>query len=340
MTDPLPPGAPRFREPPDDGTGTKLLAPAHAGPDATRYAFRSRLEIGRDDGARELLPGLLLVPDPTVSRSHCVLTQRADGRCFVRDVSRNGTRVDGRRLQPAVETEVYPGQVLAVSTAYEFVLVGTAPARRHEPSIGSTLPHSDRCIVTVLVADIRDYATLVASGMSEEVQRSVKRVFEALSAAVLDRGGTVKEYQGDALLAFWEGDAIGKQALRACGAALALDALAERLAGDPAVWAVGGFPLCMNWALATGMVLIDSFGARHHPAGLSMMGEPVVRAFRIERFAGAETGRIVACGATRQLAEPFYAFRDLGERLAKGFDKPDRVYALTGPGAELAPPPG
>jgi hypothetical protein len=41
---------------------------------------------------------MLLVGDSTVSFRHCVLTQHPTGRCTVRDVSRNGIRVDGRRL--------------------------------------------------------------------------------------------------------------------------------------------------------------------------------------------------------------------------------------------------
>ena len=45
-------------------------------------------------------PGLLLVRDPIVSFRHCVVSQTPEGHCFVRDVSRNGTRLDGRRLVP------------------------------------------------------------------------------------------------------------------------------------------------------------------------------------------------------------------------------------------------
>jgi len=142
-------------------------------------------------------------------------------------------------------------------------------------------------------------------------------------------GGTVKEYQGDAIFAFWEGSFSGTQAVAACHAALELDALARQLALDTSVWALVDFPLHMDWALATGPVVIDSFGGRH-PTGLSMIGEAVPLAFRLEKFADDQTGRIVACRTTRDMAAHAFVFRDLGERHAKGFDRPDHVYALEG----------
>jgi len=85
----------------------------------------------------------------------------------------------------------------------------------------------------------------------------------------------------------------------------------------------------LHWALSTGLVLIDSIG-QGATAGLSMMGEPVVRAFRMEKHAGGEAGRILAYQATREAAGAGFTFRDLGEVLAKGFDRPDRVHALAG----------
>jgi len=327
----------RYREPPPDGREVKHVALAPLLPEGHQYPFYGRLEIGRDEDARGEEPGLLLVPDPAVSRLHCVVTQLSDGRCFVRDVSRNGTRLEGRRLVPNVETEWRVGQGITIGN-HELVLLGRpAEVIIPEADLGtSTVAQTFRCIVTVLVGDIRDYTTLVRRALSEDLQRSVSRVFETLSAAVLSHGGAVKEYQGDAILAYWEGDSSGSQALRACRAALALDQTAQRIAGDRSIWAIDDFPLQMGWALSTGLVLIDSFGRgasggrRLQPTGLSMMGEPVVRAFRLEKLANAQTGRILTCNITRDLCEGSFEFRDLGTMTTKGFDHPDFVFALVG----------
>jgi adenylate cyclase len=320
---------PRMRYQPlaPDGRPAKYLV-AQPGAEPLRFKFHGHLEIGRDDPHREPEPGELLVADATVSRVHCVVTQRPDGACLLRDVSRNGTRLDGRRLVPNVETRWHVGQTITVGSAH-LKLMGTEPVDSQKPSAvgSSTVPRADRCIATVLVGDIQDYTSMVREALSEELQRSVRRVFEALTAGVVKHGGTVKEYQGDAILAFWEGDASGQQALAACRAVLALDELAMRLGADPSTWPVREHPLHMQWALATGLVLIDSFG-QSHPTGLSMMGEPVVRAFRIEKLANERTGRIVACKMTREIAGAAFEFRDLGEETAKGFDRPQRIFAL------------
>jgi len=121
----------------------------------------------------------------------------------------------------------------------------------------------------------------------------------------------------------------GSQAVKACRAALALDRLARRIGSDTEVWALPEFPLQIDWALATGPVLLDSFGGLQ-PTGLSLIGEPVVLAFRLEKFATDATGRVLACPVTRVMAGDAFTFRDLGEMQAKGFDRLDHVFALDG----------
>ena len=107
-------------------------------------------------------------------------------------------------------------------------------------------------------------------------------------------GGTLKEFQGDALFAFWEKGSDGCHACQACDAALRLKQLVGRLAADPAVWSVAGHPLEMDFALSTGMVTISGYGSEG-ALGLSMVGESVVLAYRIEKFANRSTGPIIVC---------------------------------------------
>ena len=298
-------------------------------PAEQRYVFYDQIEIGRHDEAAAPAPGVLLIPEPTVSRRHCVVRLAADGRCYARDVSRNGTRLDGRRMVPNLEVEIRPGQVLTIGAQVELVLEAPKDANvaAGAPPVTTTLGVSGTCIATVLVGDIRDYTVLVRRAPPAELQQSVNRVFEILNDAVTKHQGTVKEYQGDAVLAFWEGDFSGAQAVAACGAALALDRLAGAIAADASVWQLRDFPLRIDWALATGPVVLDSFGGAQ-PTGLSLVGEPVVLAFRLEKFATDTTGRILTCPVTRGMARERFVFRDLGLMHAKGFDEPDHVFAL------------
>lgn len=304
-----------------------FLVAAHGTPEEKWCPFYDRLDIGRDDGDPHQRPGVLLVEDATVSRSHCVLTCGPDGRCFVRDTSRNGTRLDGRRLVPNVEVELRSGQRLSIGEHGEFLVVFKRQENGVSESQAGTLAVPMRAIVTVLVGDIRDYTGLVRQAPQSELQQSVSRVFRILADAVTAQGGTVKEFQGDALVAFWEGTLAGEQAAAACRAAINVDALARQLASDRSVWAIESSPLRIDWALASGPVLIDSFGG-NQPAGLSMIGEAPILAFRLEKFANDDTGRILVCPATRAMACASFSFRDLGLMTAKGFDSPDHVFAL------------
>lgn len=296
--------------------------------DAERVPFSSVLEIGRDELGREAHPGLLLVSDPWVSHRHCIIERSADGRWYIRDVSRNGTRVAGRRLVPNVESEICPGETFSIgSHDFELDIQAAAAESVRQACACETDAAPTETIATVLVGDIRDYTVLVRRVSSTLLQRSVSRVFEILTSWIIERGGTIKEYPGDAVLAFWEGAPDGTQTSVACRAALELDRLARRVAADPTVWEVADFPLLMDWALATGPVLIHTFGGAR-PQGLSLVGEPVVLAFRLERLAGDDRGPILTCGRTRALAGTGFAFRDLGEVAPKGFDRRGHVYAL------------
>ena len=305
---------------------------AHAGTaDEVRCPFDDHIEVGRDDG-RPGDTGMLLIRDPAVSRRHCVVSRRPDGRCFIRDLSLNGTRLDGRRLVPNVEVEVHTGQKIAVAEGLDLMLEITAPhesaGATPEDVADGTLAASSLVVATLLVGDIREFTGLVRTVPPDILQPSVNRVFSRLTAAVEHLGGTVKEFQGDALVAFWEGTVLGRKVAEvACRAVLELDQIARTLAADQSVWQVDGHALELDWALATGPVMISAFGG-NQPAGLSMIGEPIVLAFRLEKFATAATGRILACPVTRRMADAAFEFRDLGQMMAKGFDKPDHVFAL------------
>ena len=184
-------------------------------------------------------------------------------------------------------------------------------------------------MVTVLVGDIRNYTTLVQHADPGSLQESVGRVFNGLEQTVVKLGGTLKEFQGDALFAFWEESSARNYAEQACSAALELHRHATEIADDGAIWSVAGFPLRIDWALASGPVTIAGYGG-DNALGLSMVGESVVLAFRIEKFADDATGAIIACPATRLMCADSFEFRDLGKKKAKGFEAPHRIYALVG----------
>jgi class 3 adenylate cyclase len=309
-----------------DASSNSLTSYQPAGPEGV-FLFFNRVEIGRFHEKRRL-PGMLLVNDQTVSSRHCVITQEPDGRCFVRDSSRNGTRVDGRRLTPNLQTELELGQVLSVGRDLKLRLDGMPPSLFDPEAFDSdTQGVAESNIVTVLVGDIRNYTNLVRMADPQQVQESVNRVFVRLETEVQSLGGTLKEFRGDALFAFWEKGSNGCHATDACRAALHLVKTVSRLAADPAVWGIAGFPLQIDFALATGLVTMSGYGS-DGILSLSMIGESVVLAFRIEKYANKKTGPIIVCPNTRQIADESFNFKNLGKHKPKGFDEEQDLFAL------------
>ena len=152
-------------------------------------------------------------------------------------------------------------------------------------------------------------------------------MFERLERVVVKLGGTLKEFQGDAIFAFWEAGSKENHAIAACRAALVLERLVGEMADDRSIWQVEGFPLHMDWALATGLVTISGYGSEG-ALGLSMIGETVVLAFRIEKFADESTGPIITCPITMKMASESFEFKDVGSKKAKGFQESHTLFSL------------
>ncbi len=292
------------------------------------FPFWERLTIGRLGEVTTPVPGVLYVADPTVSSTHCVITQDSGGRCFVRDMSRNGTRINHRRIVPGADTEMRIGQVLSVGQDHDFLLQGQVP-EPEEPEPRGTQDAGGPIEVTVLIGDIRNYTNLVLCTPPDALQASVTAVMQELGSLAGECDGTVKEFQGDSIVALWENDPSANCAVRACRAAFALDAVVPRLAWDPKIWRLPPELLRMDWAMATGEVMIGRVGGARQ-VGLSVVGEPIVKAFRLEKIADEDTGPVIACSRTRLLAQDAMRFRALGEVSLEGFTSPEEVFAVLG----------
>jgi class 3 adenylate cyclase len=301
-------------------------------PEERSFPFREQIVIGRrrtEGGEGEMI----LLRDPVVSGRHCVLTCTVDGHFVIRDVSRNGTRVSGRRLVPNVEEEIRPGERIQVGP-HEFLLqtdVRVQAAVPPDDGFEATQLLEASTEVSILVGDIHGYTRLNQRHGASDVFANVSRVFAHLEAVVHKHLGAIKEYQGDAIFAYWEsqpGEAHA-HACRACGAALALDERLQQLAADPDVWSFPDVPLRMEWAVTTGSVLLSSMG-RERPVGLAMVGDVVNYAFRLEKLAGAKTGVILVCERTEALCRSAFRFRDLGPLQVEGRARAEPVFVLEG----------
>lgn len=323
------PTAVRYQQPDLTRPGFKSLVVNPGTPEQQRLIFFERIEIGRDHMRSDLPADKALVSDQAVSARHCIITQHPDGRCFVRDVSRNGTRIDGRRVVPNIETEILPSQTLNIGQGCDLLFEDLLlPVVSSDDSGDTTMRvQAGASTVTVLVGDIQDYTQLVQEAPPRELQDSVARLFDCIERVIHKQGGTLKEYQGDAVFAYWDREPSPNHAVDACRTALALAELVPCLAEDKEVWDVPGFPLAMDWSIATGKVVVDVMGG-DSPTGLSMIGEPVVLAFRLEKLIDENTGPIVVSESTWRRAKTDFDFQSMGEAEVAGFEESQPCYAL------------
>lgn len=295
------------------------------------FPFVDRIEIGRSiESLRGWTSGIEL-GDPEISSRHCVLSQTADGVFLLRDLSTNGTRLDGKRLIPNVEVEIEPGRCISIGR-YSLALraEGSVEAQPLDTP-AATVVSSSPINVTVLVGDIRGYTTLNQQQDPTKVSRAVHAVFSHIEELIAEYGGSIKGFPGDAVFAFWElpRDSPGDRIAGAMDAALALDRRVRELGENPDVWLFPNFPLEMDFAIATGGVAISSLG-KDRPIGLSLVGDSVNLAFRIEKLATDATGPILVCSNSRSLAGDNFEFKDLGEFEVRGREGSERLFALRG----------
>ncbi|WMW81079.1 adenylate/guanylate cyclase domain-containing protein [Undibacterium cyanobacteriorum] len=134
--------------------------------------------------------------------------------------------------------------------------------------------------MTVLFADIRGFTGLVEKCSPELVATIMHRVFTEMANAVVNHGGTIDKFIGDAVMAFWNApDEDPNHAMHAFEAALEMvrriDGLAEFCDS------LGVEPVTIGIGIETGATLVGHFGSSHRRT-YTALGETVVLASRIE----------------------------------------------------------
>lgn len=188
---------------------------------------------------------------------------------------------------------------------------GLAAKLRADPAaIGRT----ERMTVTVLMSDVRGYSRIAERTDPSVLARQLNEHRRAMNAAILDQGGTVMQYVGDAVMAVF-----GAPFPQADHAERALHAAAEmhrRQAEVDLGWSAKGLePFGMGIGLSTGEVAAALLGSDER-LEYTLVGDTVNLAQRLQDLARPE-GTTVASAATASLA-PVWSFERLEPVLVKG----------------------
>jgi adenylate cyclase len=176
--------------------------------------------------------------------------------------------------------------------------------------------------VTALFADLRGFTAFSEAVEPAEIVAMLNRYHGAAVPCVLDHGGTVVQFVGDALLAVFNAPARQPDhASRAVHAALAMQRAVDEIAADRPDWP--RFRIGAN----TGPALVGNIGS-DSLRGFNAMGDAVNVAARLQGL--AEPGQVVIGHATREAVGERLAVTPLGELTLKGRQQPVRAYVVHG----------
>ncbi|MDQ7031065.1 MAG: adenylate/guanylate cyclase domain-containing protein [Ardenticatenia bacterium] len=188
----------------------------------------------------------------------------------------------------------------------------------------------ERKRVTVLFADVSGYTAMSERLDPEDVADIMNLLFQRLEAQIVQFGGTVDKYSGDAVMAlFGAPKALENHEEMAVRAALAIQR--EVAAYSEELQHTHGLELKMRVGINTGDVLAGMIGgpsARHY----TVMGDTVNLAARLEQ--ACPVGRIMVSAATVRRLHTIFEFEPPRQITVKGKSEPVTVYVVVGERAE------
>jgi class 3 adenylate cyclase len=187
--------------------------------------------------------------------------------------------------------------------------------------------HAEYKQVTVLFADVVHSMDIAATLGAERLREIMVDLADRCAAVVQRYGGTVDKFTGDGIMAvFGAPVALEDHAVRACLAALGVQAETKRLAVD--VRERDGVDLQLRVGLNSGQVIAGEIGSG--PFGYTAVGEQVGMAQRMESV--APPGGVMLSASTARLVEGAATLGEPEMLRVKGADEPVAAQRLLGMG--------
>ena len=204
---------------------------------------------------------------------HCV-----DGNYYLADLnSRNGTMLNGRPV--TTPTPLKDGDVIQVG-GYEITFHGTPCDTGSSEKAFRTHLRVSRSLVTVLVADIKDYTGLTLKLGEARMSEIIGMLFEKAGDILSANLAWGQKYIGDAVMGVWvhEHETPTKLEMeRIFRSLLGIEKVFEALnkhANLP-------LPICFGAAVNTGFAATGNLGSKSVP-DQTAIGDSVNMAFRLE----------------------------------------------------------
>jgi adenylate cyclase len=187
----------------------------------------------------------------------------------------------------------------------------------------SSAVNAARQDIVALFADIRNFSAYCESRPAEESAAILHAFYSCATRIVEEEGGVVESFQGDAVLAVWEGDKHTSAPEAALRAAVRLLDESRALLPDPAP--EGLEPLALGLGLESGDALVGSFGLARRRAHLAM-GRTVTVAIRLVSMT-VDLAHPILIGEGLAARLDGAPLESMGTFLLDGMRTPHHIYA-------------
>ena len=189
--------------------------------------------------------------------------------------------------------------------------------------------------LTIMFTDLAGFSTFSEKLGPVELTALLNDYLTEMTDIIMDEGGTLDKYEGDAIIAFWNAPlAQSDHAIRACRAAMRCQRRLAELR-DTFLQRTGA-TLRMRVGLNTGDVVVGNMGSRKR-FNYTILGDAANLASRLEganKAFGTET--MVSASTWRQASDGFRA-RKLADLRVVGRKTAVEVFELTGFAADPVP---
>jgi adenylate cyclase len=269
------------------------------------------------------VPGLALLAG-RFSRSMHSLAEEADRirglkmdsglylRSHIDEVDRLGTAMASMRSALSGFSRYLPRTLVR-----QFIETGADP-----------VPGGSRREITLLFSDVENFTPLAEHLAPEDLMLAMSEYFEVVGQAILDSGGTIDKFIGDAVMAFWNAPYESSDHVeQACLAALRVARASEEL---NARREAAGLPLLRTRVgVHTGTAVVGNLGSADR-MDYTALGANVNLASRLEGLNKFYATRILASHAVRDRAKQEFLFRSVDVVVPKGTSDPLAVFELVG----------
>lgn len=271
----------------------------------------------------------ILVRDPMVSRDHAVIRLTRNG-VNITDMSKNGTWINAVRMAPGATRQLKDGDLVSLGGISIRLSCPQQPQPPTEENWTEQTAISPAAVtITSLVADVRGFSAFSQQADSAVVYTFIKAIFSRFSTIVNRHQGTVKDYAGDAVFAFWEHpeDASTHHAQLACQAAVSQWRSVPEIHRQLTERGLTLPPPLLGWGLTTGPATLSHYGSRS--ADLALVGDCINLAFRLSSMANKTLQHpIIVCRQTAALVTRDLPLIDLGSQTIRGRSGQEHLFGI------------